>query len=435
MDHGPIQPPSAASLSPPGQSPYVVPTILLPTPGARDPGDAQRPTVVIPRVDRGGTDPSSSGGDRRSLADSRSQSRPSGNFDLGLETKTSGALPGPGAFDEAPPAWQFSARVSYYNQPLQPLVRLIAEDAAAHRRAEPAVARDPGDRTTFLDLGDENVDRCLGLYLGAVSQALARCSCAAMRRRGGSPVGLCKLERAWLGDARDEAYDNAVTRSACTCGGPPWRATRTRFWRGDQACKEWCARHVRAVAAQLHATTAARRDATFGRVLASLAGSARVRFACVRKTKVGHLDPDFLGPALRDHCTKPAFLASIQANDAYATGSGFVGLLIERVGCSVALFGSRVVLLVETARFEEVKHNAPPSAVVADSIRYSFDAANPPVLFARTRGAPDQEMWSANAWAALAATLGLDAACTSTKAAVCAFVFGVAESIGVARAA
>ena len=57
--------------------------------------------------------------------------------------------------------------------------------------------------------------------------------------------------------------------------------------------------------------------------------------------------------------------------------------------------------------------------VVADSIRYSVDAANQPVLFARTRGAPDQEMWSANAWAALVATLGLgDVACASTKAAV-----------------
>ena len=68
--------------------------------------------------------------------------------------------------------------------------------------------------------------------------------------------------------------------------------------------------------------------------------------------------------------------------------------------------------------------------------RYSVDAANQPVLFARTRGAPDQEMWSANAWAALVATLGLgDVACASTKAAVRAFVFGVAESIGVARAA
>ena len=66
----------------------------------------------------------------------------------------------------------------------------------------------------------------------------------------------------------------------------------------------------------------------------------------------------------------------------------------------------------------------------------SVDAANQPVLFARTRGAPDQEMWSANAWAALVATLGLgDVACASTKAAVRAFVFGVAESIGVARAA
>ena len=71
-----------------------------------------------------------------------------------------------------------------------------------------------------------------------------------------------------------------------------------------------------------------------------------------------------------------------------------------------------------------------------DSIRYSVDAANQPILFTRTRGAPDQEMWSANAWAALVATLGLgDVACASTKAAVRAFVFGVAESIGVARAA
>jgi hypothetical protein len=161
-----------------------------------------------------------------------------------------------------------------------------------------------------------------------------------------------------------------------------------------------------------------------------------VRFACIRKTKVGHLDPNFLGPALREHCLKPEFLASIKANDAYATGGGFVGLVIERVGCSIALFGSSVVLLVETARFGEAKHGAPPSAVVADSIRYSVDAANQPVLFARTRGAPDQEMWSANAWAALVATLGLgDVACASTKAAVRAFVFGVAESIGVARAA
>ena len=74
--------------------------------------------------------------------------------------------------------------------------------------------------------------------------------------------------------------------------------------------------------------------------------------------------------------------------------------------------------------------------VVADSIRYSVDAANQPVLFARTRGAPDQERWSANAWAALVAPWGLgDVACDATKAAVRAFVFGVAESIGVARAA
>ena len=58
---------------------------------------------------------------------------------------------------------------------------------------------------------------------------------------------------------------------------------------------------------------------------------------CLRKTKVGHLDPNFLGPALREHCLKPEFLASIKANDAYATGGGFVGLVIERVGCSIAL--------------------------------------------------------------------------------------------------
>ena len=91
---------------------------------------------------------------------------------------------------------------------------------------------------------------------------------------------------------------------------------------------------------------------------------------------------------------------------------------------------------LRTDRPREKKHGAPPSAVVADSIRYSVDASNQPVLFARTRGAPDQEMWSANAWAALVATLGLgDVACASTKAAVRAFVFGVAESIGVARAA
>ena len=113
-------------------------------------------------------------------------------------------------------------------------------------------------------------------------------------------------------------------------------------------------------------------------VVLSLSGSARVRFACIRKTKVGHLDPNFLGPALREHCLKPEFLASIKANDAYATGGGFVGLVIERVGCSIALFGSRVVLLVETARFEEAKHGAPPSAVRAvwkSNLRYyAFDA-------------------------------------------------------------
>ena len=81
-------------------------------------------------------------------------------------------------------------------------------------------------------------------------------------------------------------------------------------------------------------------------------------------------------------------------------------------------------------------HGLMSTQVVADSIRYSVDAANQPILFTRTRGAPDQEMWSANAWAALVATLGLgDVACASTKAAVRAFVFGVAESIGVARAA
>ena len=80
---------------------------------------------------------------------------------------------------------------------------------------------------------------------------------------------------------------------------------------------------------------------------------------------------------MREHCLKPEFLASIKANDAYATGGGFVGLVIERVGCSIALFGSRVVLLVETARFEEAKHGAPPSAVRAvwkSNLRYyAFD--------------------------------------------------------------
>jgi len=444
--HAPPQAPPQAPPPPPGQAPRpVVPTILMPTPGPHSPGTIERlgphaksrPTVVIPRVERAGSlaDNSSSSEEQRSLSDSRSRqasSRPATNFDLGLETKMSGAI------DAAPPAWQFSARVSYYNQPLQPLVRLIAEDAAMRRRAktEPVFERDPTDTTSFLDLGDENIDRCLGLYLGAVSQALARCSCAALRRRGSSPVGLCKLEKNWLENSKDEAYDNAVRRNTCDCGGPPWRASRTRFWRGDAACTRWRSRHIKAVSQQLENTQTARRDATFRRVLLSLSGSARVRFACIRKTKVGHLDPNFLGPALREHCLKPEFLASIKANDAYATGGGFVGLVIERVGCSIALFGSRVVLLVETARFEEAKHGAPPSAVVADSIRYSVDAANQPVLFARTRGAPDQEMWSANAWAALVATLGLgDVACASTKAAVRAFVFGVAESIGVARAA
>ena len=160
---------------------------------------------------------------------------------------------------------------------------------------------------------------------------------------------------------------------------------RGRASRGDAACTQWRQRHVKAVAQQLEHTQAAGRDPTFRRVLLSLSGSARVRFACIRKTKVGHLDPNFLGPALREHCLKPEFLASIKANDAYATGGGFVGLVIERVGCSIALFGSRVVLLVETARFEEAKHGHAPSAVVADSIRYSVDASNQPVLFARTR--------------------------------------------------
>ena len=81
-------------------------------------------------------------------------------------------------------------------------------------------------------------------------------------------------------------------------------------------------------------------------------------------------------------------------------------------------------------------HGLMSTQVVADSIRYSVDAANQPVLFARPRGAPDQEMWSAHAWAALVATRGRgDVACAATKAAVRAFVFGVAESIGVARAA
>jgi hypothetical protein len=257
---------------------------------------------------------------------------------------------------------------------------LIAEDAAMRRRAktEPVFERDPTDSTSFLDLGDENIDRCLGLYLGAVSQALARCSCAALRRRGSSPVGLCKLEKNWLENSKDEAYDNAVRRNTCDCGGPPWRASRTRFWRGDAACTRWRSRHIKAVSQQLENTQTARRDATFRRVLLSLSGSARVRFACIRKTKVGHLDPNFLGPALREHCLKPEFLASIKANDAYATGGGFVGLVIERVGCSIALFGSSVVLLVETARFEEAKHGAPPSAVRAvwkSNLRYyAFDA-------------------------------------------------------------
>ena len=52
---------------------------------------------------------------------------------------------------------------------------------------------------------------------------------------GSSPVGLCKLEKNWLENTKDEAYDNAVRRNTCDCGGPPWRASRTRFWRGDAA--------------------------------------------------------------------------------------------------------------------------------------------------------------------------------------------------------
>ena len=52
-------------------------------------------------------------------------------------------------------------------------------------------------------------------------------------------LGLCKLEKNWLENTKDEAYDNAVRRNTCDCGGPPWRASRTRFWKGDAACTQW----------------------------------------------------------------------------------------------------------------------------------------------------------------------------------------------------
>ena len=93
-------------------------------------------------------------------------------------------------------------------------------------------------------------------------------------------------------------------------------------------------------------------------------------------------------------------------------------------------------LFIYLVGFESGNGTAPCPSGLGAWFNLPLALPQPQYYTTRTRGAPDQEMWSANAWAALVATLGLgDVACASTKAAVRAFVFGVAESIGVARAA
>mmetsp|Transcript_24874 Transcript_24874/g.74623 ORF Transcript_24874/g.74623 Transcript_24874/m.74623 type:complete len:458 (-) Transcript_24874:122-1495(-) len=315
-----------------------------------------------------------------------------------------------------------------YNEALQPLVRLIIEES---RRASQPPRPESARPVDFLSLGPALLDRCLGLYLGAVSLGFARCSCSALRRRGGSSVGLCALERSWLSeDDADEVVEGARARNGrCTCGGPPWMVGRQRLFRGDFRCTQWRAKHVGAVAARLLATPHAAKDARFGEVIRRLAGCARVRFAAVRKSKVGHLDPDFMGPALR-HLITPSFLAKCAKDDAFTVGGGFVGLIIERVSISLALFGTPVVLLIETSRFEEATHQSPEATtVVAEAVKYAVDAAAPAVLFTRAKTTPPAERWSQSAWTKLAGHLGVDAADDAAKAAARHFSFGVAESL------
>ncbi|KAH8044503.1 hypothetical protein JL721_12834 [Aureococcus anophagefferens] len=260
-----------------------------------------------------------------------------------------------------------------------------AGDAAA-----PAAAPPPNDASA--DGYNDELQRLVGLIVETTSQP------PSPRPASRRPRGRCGLRAAAraLGavgrrgrGGRRRRGAGARASDAGAAGGVAVDARRRRVFMGDRARRP--GRVVVAPArARLGAEAAARaalagggakREKAYAAAVAALGARCRLRFAAQRKDKVGRVGAGFFAGA-------PALLAGLRrragggtlrlADDVFAFGGGFAGLVIERLAVSLGVYGADAVLVVEASRFEE--RAAPDSGAVTirtDAVRCAVGGAPP----------------------------------------------------------
>jgi len=317
----------------------------------------------------------------------------------------------------APPPNDASA--DGYNDELQRLVGLIVETTSQPPSPRPA-SRRPRRSPAVLGL---EVLRDVGAFcsVGALRQLAA----AARPLRSLAPPAAGALEAPWVGvgAADDGVAARARARSdAGAAGGVAVDARRRRVFAGDRHETAWAAYVVAPAARRLGAEAAARaalagggakREKAYAAAVDALGARCRLRFAAQRKDKVGRVGAGFFAGA-------PALLAGLRrragggtlrlADDVFAFGGGFAGLVIERLAVSLGVYGADAVLVVEASRFEE--RAAPDSGAVTirtDAVRCAVGGAPPVVLCLRdsSAAAVKEQRGDAPVWAALAAALGV----------------------------